>query len=445
MPKYFLYKSLLIFLIPLTIQCQKTEINHKSMETIFYQDNLESPLEINTAPVKIEERGSKIPFKDYTFSEEQKNYLTHYLSPERNSRLDSELPKNNLWELKWKSKIDSSAIPWYLLFKNERIIIQNESGWQLFDTSGKLAGSGVRSEGDITVSTSDNSFFVNDHSGYIQCVDLISGNRRYYVYPYLGKGFNRSVIYTNGDKIIDSGFELPVMTHNSPIKPPEMTILEEIKIGNPTDTDEDGVLKSTAGRKNILVKTGKIITALHDTTIVIAVTDHIYFIDTDLKVTKELAGDFIPLEMSLDEEMRIYLLANIEIEDKYKMEFWIIEPDGSLICKTEIPPREINNLTPPAIDYNHTAYIAYDDKIIAVSPAGTILWEKYIQKPLAGITVVKDYLFLSEGNILTAFDHNGERRFFYDFNEELSTSPVMVDNLIFIASRNYLYCLSPKK
>ena len=175
------------------------------METIFYHDNLDSPLTLNITPVQIKQTGSKISFKDFNFSEEQKNYLTRYINPERNSRMNSVLPPNHAWKIKWRSKIDSSAIPWYLLIKNDRLIVQNESGWQLFDLSGNLINSGIKAMGDIIISKSDKSFYINDPSGYIQNVDLDSGKRKFYVYPYLGKGFKRSVIYTNGNKIIDSG------------------------------------------------------------------------------------------------------------------------------------------------------------------------------------------------------------------------------------------------
>ena len=337
------------------------------MEPILYHDNFETPVAVKDNSLKIKTAGNKIFFEDFSYKEEPKNYLTRYLTPERNSRLESELPINDLWELKWKADIDSSAIPWFLLIKNDRIIIQNESGWQLFDTSGKLINSGIRSEGEIKINQSKDIFYVNDPSGFIQAINLSTGKREYYFYPYLGKGFDRSVIFTNGNKIVNLGFELPVMTHNSPIKIPEMNILEEIKIESSPEIDEDGVLKSSTDNNNLLIKSGKVIFALHDSTIVIAISNQIYFLNPDLDVIKELTGNFIPLAMSLDEEMRIYLLADIEIENRLQTEFWIVDPEGNLICSTEIPSIESNYLTPPAIDNTHTVYIPYENKIIAVS------------------------------------------------------------------------------
>ncbi len=414
------------------------------METIFYHDSFNNPLILDITSIQIKQAGSKILFKDFNPSEEQKNYLNRFINPERNSRMNTALPPKQVWKIKWSTKIDSSAIPWFLLIKDDRLIVQNESGYQLFDLSVNLIGSGIRAEGDIVISKSDKSFYINDPSGYIQNVDLISGKRKFYVFPYLGKGFKRSIVYTNGNEIIDVGSELPVMTHNSTIKPPDMNILEQIKINNPVETDEDGVLKPPVEAKNILIKSGSILTAVHDSTLIIAATNHIYFLNRDLNIINDLTGNFIPFEMSADEEMRIYLLAGVQNDNKIRSEFWLIDSAGNLISNTEIPDLDLNNLTPPVIDYNHTAYIAYTDKIVAVSSSGEILWENYIQKPLGGIAAVKDYLFLSEGKLLTAFDKNGDRRFFYEFDDELSTSPILVNNEIFVATRKKLYCIIPR-
>ena len=444
MLKSFLYNSILISLFQFNINCQTTGLNNNTMETIFYRDNLESPVSLKITPVKIKEQRSKTSFKDYTYQEEQKNYLTRYLNPEHNSRLDSELPKSDLWEVKWKAELNSSTISWSLLVKNERIIIQNESGWQIFDTNGKNIADGIKYDGDIMVDPDKPVFYINDPSGFIAVVDIESGKNNFLFYPYLGKGFRRSVIYSSGNKIISCGFELPVMTHNSPIKTPELTIFELTDLGASQKPIEDGILDSAVQVQNLLCNTQAIVTAICDSTIVLAAQNHIYLINNNLEVIKDLSGEFIPLEISLDEEMRIYLLAQIEIEDKFSSEFWIIDPEGNLICRTKIPPVELNYLTPPAIDFTHTAYIAYKDKIIAVSSSGDILWEQYVQQPLGGISAIKDNLFVSEGDILTAFDHKGERKYFYNFDDELSTAPIMVNNRIFVATRKHLYCLTPK-
>ncbi|HSP88345.1 MAG TPA: hypothetical protein VLN45_09445, partial [Ignavibacteriaceae bacterium] len=308
------------------------------MNTKFYRNDLNNPVELNVKSVNIKSVRSEKSINDYSPGENQKYYLTRYLNPERSSRLNSLLPTAELWEIKWKSDLNSSAIPWFLLFKKERIIIQNESGWQLFDISGKNIANGIKADGDIFIDESEDVFYINDPSGFVEAIDITTGDRKFYIYPYMGKGFDRSVIFSGGNKIINSAFELPIMTHDSSIKIPEINILETIVIGKSKETDSDGVLKSASSKENLICKSGKLLTALHDSTIVIAVPNHIYFINVDLQITKDFGDDFIPLEMSLDEEMRIYLLAEIHSDENAKSVLWIIDSTGNLISETEIPP-----------------------------------------------------------------------------------------------------------
>lgn len=445
MLKSSLYKSILFLLITINTSCQKIESNKQNMDTIFYHNDLNNPLELKIQPVKIQSAGSFEQLKDYTPSKNQKNYLTRYLNNERNSRLNSTLPTGDLWEVKWRSEINPSAYPWFLLLKDDRIIIQNESGWQLFDLSGKFIGEGVKAEGDILINNIEPDFYVNDPSGFMEAFDLNSGKSKFLFYPYFGKGFNRSIIFSDGSKIINLAAELPVMTHNSPIKNPELTILETINLGNSKVIDQDGVLNSAAQLNNLLCKAGGVIYVIHHSTIILAVPNHIYFLDSNLEITKEFTENFVPLEMSIDEEMRIYLLAEINAEEKQKNVLWVIDSTGNMLINTEIEPLKNNFLSPPAIGFEHTAYIRDENKIIAVDTTGNVLWKEFTQKPLAGITVTKDYLLTAEGNLLSAFDSRGGRKFIYQFEDELSTSALIVENQIFVATHKHLYCLIPKK
>lgn len=417
------------------------------METIFYQNDFNNPLSLSITPINIKLSEEKISIKDYTLSENQNNYLTQYLNPERNSRLNSVFPDSKLWEIKWRTEINSDEIPGYILFDGERIIAQNESGWQLFDTSGKHIAEGIRAEGDILINKTENIFYINDPTGFIEAIDIITGKTKFYVHPYFGKGFNKSVIFSNGHKIICISNELPIITHDTPTEYPETMLLEIIELENSRETDEDKILNSAQQLENLFCKTSKFIYAIRDSTIILAVPNHIYFIDSKLNVIKDLNENFIPLEMSIDEDMRIYLLAEIiEDNESIKTALWIIDSEGNLISDVEINPIQNDFLAPPVIDFEHNVYIGYEDKITAIEPYGSVLWEQNIQKPLAGFNSVKNYLLTSEGNVLSAFDKKGERKFIYKFeDEELTTAPILTSsNEILVTTQNFLYCLKIK-
>lgn len=444
MPKSLTYKSVLFLLIIINIYCQE---NKQRMETIFYQNDFNNPLLLNITPIKIKPSDEKISLKDYTLNENQTNYLTQYLNPQRNSRLNSIFPDSKLWEIKWRTELNSDEIPGHILFNDERIIIQYESGWQLFDTSGKHITEGIRAEGDILIDKAENIFYINDPTGFIEAIDIITGKTIFYVHPYFGKGFKKSVMFSDGNKILCISNELPIITHDSPTEFPETTLFEIIELENSRETDDDKILSSTKQLAHLFCKTSRFIAAFHDSTIILAVPNHIYFIDAKLNVTKDLCENFIPLEMSIDEDMRIYLLAEIIEDDKIiKTALWIIDSVGNLISDVEINPLRNDFLTPPVIDFEHNVFIRYEDRILAIEPYGSVLWEQNIQKPLSGFNSAKNYLLTSEGNILTALDKNGERKFIHHFeDEELTTAPLLTNsNEILVTTQNFLYCLKIK-
>lgn len=415
------------------------------MNTSFYIDDLENPAAFEINSVEIKPADSELSLRQYIPEPGDEGYCFRFINPERNSRLNSHLPHTDLWEVKWSSPIKTNDVPWYLLIRNDRILLHSEASWHLFNINGIKTAEGVKDRGDIAISRSEEVFYVNDHSGFLQAIDLLTGKRKFYVYPFLGKGFERSVIFTNGTKIIYKAFELPVMTHNSPLTNPSLNILEILNLGTSRETDTDGILKSSPSAENLMLKAGKIISAVHSTTIIAAVTNSIYIIDDKLHVNKELTGNFIPLEMSLDEEMRIYLLVSVQTENEWSTEYWLLDTDGNLYARTKIPLIHNNYIAPPAIDHFHNAYIMNDQKITAVQPSGNILWEEYIQKPLGGVTAGKDYLLVCEGGLLTSFNHKGIRKFIYNFNQDLAAPALLYNNELFVVTKTNLFCLRPKK
>ena len=251
MQKSLLYKNVLFLLIIINIYCQE---NKQRMETIFYQNDSDNPLTLNITPIKIKPAEEKILLKDYIPVEFQEGYLTQYLNPERNSRLNSIFPDKELWKIKWRSEINSDEIPGYILLNDERIIIQNQSGWELFDISGKRIAEGIRAEGEILINKKENVFYINDPSGFIEAVGLITGSTRYYFHPYFGKDFGKSVIFSNGDKVICVSYELPIITHDTPADFPEKKLFEVIELGNPRATDEDKILNSALQLNNLFCR-----------------------------------------------------------------------------------------------------------------------------------------------------------------------------------------------
>ena len=232
----FLRVICFIWFISVCIIPQKKEPD-KSMPE-FFRNNINKPIEIDISLVEIKtvegfeiSKSSPEPYSG--------GYFFRYLNSAKNSRLLSEFKPNKIWEIKWQAALEPGLYPWFLLYADERIIVQNESGWQIFDTKGNQISSSAKSYGNLSIDINNKIFFQNEFSGFLQENNLNSGRIEFLVYPYFGKGYDRNVVWYDGNKFLCAGYEIPTMTHKAPPKDPEITIFEIINVGDKSLIDSD--------------------------------------------------------------------------------------------------------------------------------------------------------------------------------------------------------------
>ena len=68
-----------------------------------------------------------------------------------------------------------------------------------------------------------------------------------------------------------------------------------------------------------------------------------------------------------------------------------------------------------------------------------------VNSPGANISS-NNFLLTPEGDLLFAIDENGNRNFIYKFEKEKLCTPPLItpESELFIATKNYLYCLKPQ-
>ena len=415
----------------------------------FYRDDIAKPLQLDIIPLEIK------PVEDKTFSpssleEYPGGYFFRYLNAEKNSRLLSEFKLNKIWELKWQSPLDSALFPWFLLYANERILVQNQSGWQLFDTNGKMISSSGRTDGNLSIDHKNNLFYQNEFSGFLQANNLNSGKTEFLVYPYFGKGYERNVSWFNGNKFLCIGNELTVMTHKSASKEPDITLFEVTDITNKSEIDPDKILNSAQQIQKLILKAKNVKTAVSKETIVAASDNFISLIDMNLNVKKIFQGKFIPMELSLDEQLNVYMIVKATDANNINRFFiWMINQVGELVRQTELPLKNENHeFYPPVVGTDFNTYIITGNKIFSVSPEGVLKSDNnLVDHSPGGSITTNGYILVPEGNILTAMDSSGKRNYIYKFEEDhLYTPPILSpQNEIYIASKNFLYCLQIKQ
>lgn len=436
----------IFWLISGFITPQKKESDNFMPE--FYRDNITNPLEVDNLLVEIGyAKDVSLPKDD--IEEYNGGYFFRYMNSEKNSRLLSDFKPNKIWEVKWRAALDSTLFPWFILLGNDRIIVQNESGWQLFDSDGKYIASSSRANGNVSIDIINGIFYQNEFSGFLAANNLSTGNPEYFVYPYFGQGYDRNIVWYNEFKFMCIGYEIPQMTHKSSPKDPDITLFEILDVRDKSMIDSDKILNSANQIQKLILKAENIKTAVSEGEIIAASENFISVIDNKLNVKKIFQGNFIPLEVSLDKQFNIYLIVKVMNDDNSnKFFFWLINQNGKMIYESEIPMEESNpEFYPPVVDYNLNIFIIAENKLFSIDSKGVIIWNKHLSGTSPGAVVsANGYLLTSEGNMLSAFDGNGDRNFIFQFeSEDLFSPPLLTpQNEILVATKEYLYCLKIK-
>ena len=412
------------------------------MTAIFYESDWETPLQLDVEPMAIRPGSAPVSVPEVSLPQDRSGYLRSFANQSLNSRLTAALPEGN-WEILWRTDLDETLHSTFALQTAGRILLQQETSWQLFDHNGAAISWGGRGDGDLVIDTANGLFYHCHHLGFMSAADLFSGELQFLISACLGRGFQRTLISKYDQRAVILSSELPVISGDNE-RDPEYTFVEAQELGNPPGTDEDNVLTSAKTVSTLISRTMPLLTAAHNGGLVIAVPDHVFLIDENMRITADLQSEFIPLAMSLDETGRICLIVHTEEE---KNALWVLTSDGERVIDTDVPAMDNNMYTPPIIGYDHRVYVTLEDRILAISPEGEELWSQYVGAMSGACVTADDRLLVSAGNIVSAFDAQGERQFLFYFPDEiLATSPVLTRRgRLIVASQSHLYCLKPRQ
>jgi outer membrane protein assembly factor BamB len=429
----------LIFIVLLfssLVSCQTIKPKQQTTADGFYS------LPTNEAVKTIAPQEIRRLNKPQTFSKaaiEKRNEISHaYINEELNSRLPFAL-NNGGWKIKWQADLSSSFMPLAVLETKDRIVIESDGIWWLFDKGGKKIQHGPFSASRVVLD--NENFYVADSTGLIVARRLSDGGNVFGLSLFFGQEYERTFMIRKGRRFLAASTERELDPDVPDRK--ENSLVELVDLGESLKTDDDGLLKSSKSLAHLVRKTRLLLTAAHGEVIVFATQNRIYLADMNLNVTQAFAGDFTPVTMSIDEAGRIYLI----VEEKKRRSLWLLFPTGELTMTFELPSSFGEIIMPPVIGYNHQAYIITKNKILVVSSEGKLIWQSSLEKKIGGASITTDeQLLVSTESELLAFDTKGQKQtLFAVSNDNIQTSPVLTSSgEILFASVKRLYCLSVK-
>ncbi|MFN0105506.1 MAG: hypothetical protein ACKV2U_25890 [Bryobacteraceae bacterium] len=386
-------------------------------------------------PVRAASAGSAVPHATVDIGAE---YGQPNANEAQNSRLGTRVPTPP-WTLAWEAKFDASLRPYYVLQSGDRVVVRANQ-WLLYDTRGELVRTGGIDGGPVVMDSFTKRFYRIDPAGAMQAADLPAGDGGYMYFPALGDQFSRVNIGVRGSRVMIAGIERDLDPHGG--NPATQSSLEIMDAGDSPKTDVAGMIEGHRRIGQLYVPGTKLAVAVHGERIVAAAPGAVYITNWDLEAVQAIEAAFEPVSMSLDETGRIYLVAAKE----EKTSLWVMNAAGERSYIWDFPPGAAPPRTPPIIAYDHTVFLAGGRVIYAIGTDGKLNWSRTTTGAIAGAVVTaNNYLLVSEGSEIAAYNLEGKRQSLFKFEQELLTAPILTaPGQVLVAGAGRLYCLQSR-
>jgi hypothetical protein len=182
--------------------------------------------------------------------------------------------------------------------------------------------------------------------------------------------------------------------------------------------------------------------AVNGNDVIVAIPNHLYRFNEKLELIDEVAAQFEPLALSLDEASRVYVAVRIH----NKTEFWIVDSSGNRYLRAALPaelpdrvhPTDgyLNDRVPPLIGFDHTSFIILKDRIVSIGLDGAIRWSYATAEPSPGaIVTAENVLVASVGTQVVRIAPDGEATILYDTkNEPITTAPAFFEDRLYLGT-----------
>lgn len=362
-----------------------------------------------------------------------------YINDQLNSRINQTFPAG-IWKVKWKSSLLAGMNPEFILLTDNRIVVQGSEVWHLFDISGKSITANSFSFSDIVIDTSNSLIYTSDNNSMLNAFQLDNGEAAFVLDDLYGTKYLRSFITRKDNSFLVVSNEQIMDAHSS--EKPEITYIESQSLSGRIETDDLKILTNAARLKLEKRNSGEAISASVNEKLFIAYENMVEVFDFGLNTVASFKGNFIPLAISTDEISNIYLIVR---DGKNINSLWIINSKFEKVFDYSL--NHADKYNPPCIGFDGTVYLTIGKEILLLS-ADQGLMLTQTTGTVRGINILADkILLMSEDKYVFALDQKGERKFVFDFDSDIPvTAPVINDKgEIFVASRQFLYCLTTKE
>lgn len=424
-----------VVLVAVLLSAALAQTGGKPVIEVLHQVTVEEPTSVDFHPVPIRPDGTAVVPPQ---AKPPSDYSMPFGDPEQNSRLPGELT-SGAWSVRWQTPLDRSTPAKSVVQAANRILTEGGGVWQLFSSAGSPVAQGRYNASHVVLDAAHSLFYFIDKDNFLTALHLQDAKKLFMTSPSFGDNFVRPLIARRNNRFVLAGVEMEGSPHRP--APPNLSVIEYYDLAPELKTDDTGLLFSITAAGKFLVKSTKLVAAMHGDSIVFAVPGCVYVSTSDMKPKGAFTGDFEPVTVSLDEAGRIYLVT----VQHGRRALIILSSEGVMLGEYAFKPEMQELIAPPIVGYDHRVYLVSASEAVALNPAGTPIWESTNLGRATGAAVTTNgRLIISAGSDLIAFDAQGQRSTVLTFpGESLTSTPVITAKQeLLVTSRSTLYCLT---
>jgi hypothetical protein len=353
----------------------------------------------------------------------------------QNSRLPAAVPQKPL-QVRWAVPFAPSFAPTTVLQDGDRVLAYGGTVYRLYDLDGKMISEGRTGSSGVVLDSAHGQFYFININGYLAAHKLEDGAEEFDVNPSPKDAW--PFLARRGSSLFNLALEMPQPWKNVP---PNSAILERFDLPASLQLDDKIVLNLT-GSAALHFATANVKIAMGEERLVLGLPGSIVLSSIDLHPSVRLDGDFTPLALSQDELGRVHLV----VRSGDQTALWVLTPTGQRTAKVVFKPEYGAPFGQPIVGYDHRIFLLHSG-LTAYDAYGDLLWERWLKGRVAGAGVTTDGQLLVSGGDLAAYDEKGERRLLFMLpGVSFVTPPSMsAKGEIFVASKDTVYCLTPRK
>jgi hypothetical protein len=406
----------------------------KPVIEVLHQATIEEPTAVNFHPVAIRSDGAgAVPPK----AQPLPDYPMPFGNPEQNSRMPGMLGTGD-WTVRWQAMLNPATAANHVVQAADRVLTEGGGLWELFNTAGSPVSQGRYNASHVVLDAAHALFYFIDKDNFLTALHLSDAKKLFVTSPSFGDNFVRPLISRRNDRFLLFGVEMEGAPHRP--TPPNLSVLEYLDLGRELRTDETGLLFSLTASGRLLIKSTKVVAAIHADTVVFAAPNCVFVATSEMNPKSAYSGDFEPVSLSLDEGGRIHLVVNRGA----RRALLILSPNGTMAGEYSLRGDMGELLAPPILGYDHRVFLVSASRAVALDPAGKQLWEAGFTGRATGASISADgHLLVSTGAQITAFDERGQGLAVHMFpGESLTSAPILTaKEELLVTSRSHLYCL----